>query len=171
MTRVRLGRRQLLGSRPAFTLIEILVTIGIIGVLVAVTALAVVRVVGGQKGSNTRSTMATIQKVLATHWATVVDDAKQEIKDGILDSSVNNLPTPNQVINSAFGPDNSAGARNRVIFIKARLIEAFPTSYLELMQPYPYQPPIIPPVKHKYTDTYKKALGGKSSDNRLGLTE
>jgi prepilin-type N-terminal cleavage/methylation domain-containing protein len=154
--------------RNGFTLLEILVVIGIIGVLAALTAVAVTKVISGQRGSNTRTAMATIEKTLNEHWAYVVSEAKKETG---LDVAFANIDT-------IFGHDSTAGERNRLIWIKLRLMEAFPRSYQEMNLPYPHKKlaalntnPIIPANLQKYGATYNKALGGRTNDQKGGLTE
>ena len=155
-------------TRDGFTLLEILVVVGIIGVLAALTAVAVTKVISGQRGSNTRTAMATIQKTLNEHWAYVVSEAKKETG---LDAAFANIDT-------VFGHDSKGGERNRLIWIKLRLMEAFPRSYQEMNLPYPHKRipalntnPIMPPNLQKYGATYNSALGGRTNDKKGGLTE
>jgi prepilin-type N-terminal cleavage/methylation domain-containing protein len=156
-------------KRGAFTLVEMLVVITLIGVLAALVAVGVTKVIGGQRRSNTQGAIKTIQKVLNEHWAYVVAEAKKEV--GI----------PNSAIDGIFGPDDSGGERNRIIWIKMRLMEAFPMSYAEvkwpprpnkpLDGPFPYRAHIIPDNLKRYNATYNKELGGRAFDNAGGITE
>jgi prepilin-type N-terminal cleavage/methylation domain-containing protein len=145
--RVRSSAKRIQGG---FTLIEILVVIAIIGVLVALTAVAVTKVISGQRISNTKSAMATIQKTLNEHWAYVVSEAKKETG---LESVFAAMESP-----ALFGPDTTGGERNRLLWIKVRLMEAFPSSFLEITAPWPYVSNIIPLNLRKYNATYAKAL-------------
>src|SRR5438093_10347247 len=95
------------GTRGAFTLVEMLVVIAIIGILAALTAVGVTKVIAVQRSSNTQGTISTVYKVLNEHWASVADSAKKET----------GLDLPFQAINGIFGPDNT-GERNRIIWIK-----------------------------------------------------
>jgi prepilin-type N-terminal cleavage/methylation domain-containing protein len=154
-----------IGKRGAFTLVEMLVVITLIGVLAALVAVAVTKVIGGQRRANTVGAIKTIQKVLNEHVAYVVAEARKE----------QGLAGPFALIDSVFGPDDTGGERNRIIWIKMRLIEAFPMSYAEvkwpprpnqpLDGPFPYRAHIIPDNLKKYNSTYNKQLGGRAFDN------
>ena len=147
--------------RPAFTLVEMLVVIAIIAVLAAMAAVGVFKVIGTQRGSNTQTSMRTIQKVLNEHWADVVKKASGET----------GLEGPYATMNSLFGADPTGGARNQVIWIKMRLMEAFPVTYAEIQSPFPYKNNIIPTNLRKNNGTYLKLLGKLTKDNVGGATE
>jgi prepilin-type N-terminal cleavage/methylation domain-containing protein len=141
-------------SPGGFTLVELLVVIAIIGILVALTAVAVSGVTNSQRRANTISSMTTVYQALQAHWAQVVADAKKET----------GLDAPFQQMNSLFGQDNTGGERNRIIWIKMRLMEAFPVSYAEIHNPFPYSSSIIPTNMRKYNGTYVTVLGKLASD-------
>jgi len=150
--------------RIAFTLIEILVVVAIIGILAVLVVGGVMKVTQGQRLGNTRTMIKTIDKTLKEHWAYVVKEAQKET----------GLDVPFQAMNNVFGPDLTAGERNRIIWIKLRLMEAFPISYADVASPYPYTANttgIIPGNMRKYNSTYVKLLGGKANDNKGGATE
>ncbi len=150
-------------SRPAFTLIEMLVVIVIILILASLTAVGVSKVIGNQRVSNTQTAIRTIQKTLSEHWAAVVSDAKKET--GLGDSFA--------AIDQLFGPDTSGGERDRIIWIKIRLMEAFPVSFREIQNPFFYDSRvnIIPPALRKYNASYVKALGAEKIGSHKTLTE
>jgi prepilin-type N-terminal cleavage/methylation domain-containing protein len=128
--------------RVGFTLIELLVVIAIIVVLAALGVGAGYTVIEGQRASRTEDFMRTIDKQLHQHWRKVVDDAKAE------QSTI-----PDSVVNLA-GADRD---RALVIWIKFRLMEAFPQSYAEIRAPWVYN--FIPVGMRKYNDSYLKAIG------------
>lgn len=146
------------GQRRAFTLVEMLVVIAIIGILAALTTVGVSKIIGIQRASNTEGTIRTVYKVLNEHWATVIADAQKE----------SGLDIPNQTMNAIFGAD-ATGERNRIIWVKMRLMEAFPVSYLDIVNPYPYASKIIPLTMRKYNDGYLKAIQGRTKDNKGAL--
>jgi prepilin-type N-terminal cleavage/methylation domain-containing protein len=148
-------------SRVAFTLVEMLVVIAVIGILAALTAAGVYKVIGVQRSSNTKSTMASVYRVLQEHWQAVIADARKET----------GLEIPFQQIDTLFGPAGANIDRNRIIWIKMRLMEAFPISYLDVQRPFPYDYNIIPATLRKYNDGYKKTLGARVKDNKGGATE
>ncbi len=148
-------------TRPAFTLIEMLVVIAIIAILAAMVAVGTIKVIASQRGSNTQNAMRTIQKVLNEHWEDVVSKAKKET--GIEGSYA--------AIDSVFGADSTGGERNRIIWIKMRLMEAFPITYAEIQKPYPYTSGIIPANMRRHNGTYLKTIGSKTADSAGGTTE
>jgi prepilin-type N-terminal cleavage/methylation domain-containing protein len=105
--------------RQAFTLVEILVVVAIIAILVALSAGIYYYAIGGQQQRNTEGTIRAVNKVFQTQWSYVVDQAKKE------------SPSLN-VVNLAADP---TGERARVLWIKIRLMEAFPISYDEINNP------------------------------------
>lgn len=137
--------------RPAFTLVEILVVLAIIAILSALTVGAVIKMTSAGKLSNTRSIMSSIDKTLKEHWAYVAAEAKKET----------GLSVPFATMNAIFGADATGGDRNRVLWIKMRLMEAFPISFAEVANPYPYASGIIPTTMRKYNSTYQKVLSAK----------
>ena len=139
-----------------------LVVIALIGVLAGLVAFAVTKVIGSQQGSNTQATIRTVQKVLNEHYAYVVAEARE---------GETGLSGPFAAIDNVFGPDDGGGERNRIIWVKMRLMEAFPMSYAEILHPFPYTAHIIPLNLRKYNGTYLEALGGRTRDNNGGATE
>jgi prepilin-type N-terminal cleavage/methylation domain-containing protein len=155
----RSARMNPVDRRPAFSLTELLVVIGIIGILAAVSAVAVTKIIGSQRNTNTQGVLRTVQKTLNEHWAYVVAEAKKET----------GLDHAYQRMDMLFGTDTSGGERNRVIWIKMRLMEAFPISYAEIAHPYPYSSGIIPQNMRRYNATYLQAIAGAPVDKSTGL--
>jgi len=139
-------------------MVEILVVIAVIVILAAMTSYGVSSVIKGQRVSNTQNAMRTIQKVLNEHWAYVVADAKKE----------SGLATAFARMDQVFGADTTGGERNRIFWIKFRLMEAFPTSYMEVHNFYPYSLGLIPPNLQKNIATYLKVLGNRLQDKNPG---
>ncbi len=113
--------------RRAFTLVEILVVIAIIAILAALASYAVFAMVGNQQSRNTNATIKVVNKVLQSHWQFVV---KQASDDVYISPAVIALaqPDPN-------------GDRAKVLWVKFRLMEAFPQSYADVTSPFVYNFP------------------------------
>jgi prepilin-type N-terminal cleavage/methylation domain-containing protein len=148
--------------RPAFTLIELLVVIAIIAILMALTTGGVFAIINTQRQNNTETSLQTIMQVFEQQWAKVIIDAKKE------------SPLPPVVMALADNDPNRA----RVIWIKIRLMEAFPMSYAEIQNPVVYDPnavpngPLIPAsFQRKYIKTYQKILGSRQGANPPAPTE
>ena len=105
-------------ARVAFTLMEMLVVIAIIGILAALITGAVFMAMGSQQGSNTETGIRTIQKVFEQQWRAVLDKAdKEDVPAGVLTLA------------------GGSPKRARVIWKKLRLKQEFPMSYDEAKQP------------------------------------
>lgn len=143
-------------KRVGFTLVEILVVISLIAVLAALAVTGAMRVIDGQNEANTRTAIQTAYSILQKQWAKVVADAKKE--------------TPSAAALQLAGSDPM---RAQVIWIKLRLMEAFPASYDEIQNPPPYQyypnfasgTPLIPETQRRYMNSYQRKLGSSSSQN------
>jgi len=101
--------------RAAFTLIELLVVIAIIGILMSLTAGAVVVFINVQRENNTKSALSKFKTALDSQWRTEIGKANKEPLD----------PYALQLA----GND---AMRARVITIKMRLTQAFPMSFDEV---------------------------------------
>lgn len=143
-------------SRAAFTLVEILVVITLIAVLAVLAVSGTMHVIDGQNEANTRTAIQAAYSILQKQWAKVVADAKKE--------------TPSAAALQLAGSDPM---RAQVIWIKLRLMEAFPASYDEINNPPPYQSypnfasgtPLIPDSQRRNISNYKRKLGSSSSQN------
>jgi prepilin-type N-terminal cleavage/methylation domain-containing protein len=136
--------------RQAFTLVELLVVIAILAILAGLASWAVIAMVGTQSARNTENTIKTVNKVLQTQWKFVIDEAKKDDISGNV--AVQNLAAPD--------PD---GRRAKVLWIKLRLMEAFPQKYSDILNPPVYGPDpggnvYIPLGMRRYNTSYQKAL-------------
>ena len=103
--------------RPAFTLIEMLFVIAIIGVLAALSTAAYFYAVGRQYEKNTSASIEHIYGVFKKQWNAVIEEAKKE-------------PIPDAIRKLA--ESDPSGDRARVLLVKFRLAEAFPGTFTDI---------------------------------------
>jgi hypothetical protein len=116
--------------------------IAIIGVLAALVAAAVFFMVGGRQARNTEATIKVTTKLLNDRWKSVIESAKKE--------------SPMGMTSALAGGD---AKRAQVIWIKVRLMEAFPEHYSDVQTPAVLQQ-YIPANKFKsYFAKYQTTLG------------
>lgn len=115
MTRIRVLPRR------AFTLMELLVTISIIGVLFALGAAAVGKFWSAQQTSSTRKLLHRLDMMLRTQITTTNDRAMQQ---GGWPASVDAL--------AGGDPDKA-----RVLWLKLRLKQKYPSTFAEVFNPAP----------------------------------
>ncbi len=120
MIRSSTGRRT---GRAAFTLIEMLVVIFIIGILVTLSTAAAVRFLGASYTSATRTTVQRANSRLQQQLAYVLDQGRQET----IPSAAYNL--------SKDGTGNQNNERARVIHLKFKMQQYFPTTFTEALSP------------------------------------
>jgi len=161
---MRLTRRE--GQpRPGFTLVEMLVVIAIIVVLLSLSAAAYFYWAGAQARRNTEANIRTVYKVAQSQYAWVVDQAKKEAPSAAVKALANNSP---------LSSDDPTGERARILWIKVRLMEAFPASYSEVNNNGSGTDPVfnflyvnaggtglpaIPAGQRKYLNAYQRTLG------------
>jgi prepilin-type N-terminal cleavage/methylation domain-containing protein len=105
-------------GRAAFTLLELLIVVAIIGILVLLSAGAAIRMMGGTASSATRTAINRVGITLSGQMTYVADQARKE-----------SIPAS---IDSLAGGDRD---RARVILIKLRMKQAFPQSFFEALYP------------------------------------
>src|SRR5260370_6586186 len=153
--------------RRAFTLVEMLVVITIIVVLVALTATAYFYFVGSQQGHNSEGNIRTVNKVFQEQWAYVVEQAKKESPSAWVVTAA----SYDGITNNA----DPTRERARVLWIKVRLVEAFPMTYDEINNTndpvYQILNNAIPTSQRKNWQTYKRATGGQVSSPKTTASE
>jgi prepilin-type N-terminal cleavage/methylation domain-containing protein len=152
-------------SRSGFTLVELLVVMGVIAILMSLTAAGVMAWMNGQARNNTMAKIRGLHSTLMQHWNAVIDDAKKERlwQNDSIDQS--------NLISAADG-DNE---RARILLIKTRLMEAFPVNFTEVPVPgstpatgvecylnYPLN--LIPVKKRRYRASYQDAIWDTSTN-------
>jgi type II secretory pathway pseudopilin PulG len=110
-------------------LVELVVVILIIGVLASLTAGGIFQVIDGQRQANTEQTIRTVSQDLRKQWDALLNQAKVEgIPQDVLNIAGQNAQGPNgQVLRV---PD-----RARIIWLKLRLKQEFPTNFTEAGSP------------------------------------
>src|SRR5262245_9103329 len=143
--------------RSGFTMVELLVVIAILGVLMALTVAGVFVAGEGQRQANTEAAMRAVNKTLTAHWNAIIAQAKGD--------------TPS---NSAMLLAGGDLERAKVIWVKLRLIEAFPFKFDDITNPVVYQVPALAGATEPYIPTtsgrrniptYLSALTGRTKAN------
>ena len=139
--------------RPAYTLIELLVVLAIIAVLASLTTAAAMMMISSQHERNTKFSMRQIEGERKKHWDAVVQSALHE-----------NMDTPDNAAAAATIRQLAGGdeKRARVMYVKFRLKQEFPTSFAEALNPAP-----LPPKKNyvKYLSNLGVTTGSAQTQN------
>jgi hypothetical protein len=113
--------------------VELMVVIAIIGVVVTLAASATMQLVARQKSANTELTIQKVNEALKAHWRAVIDQARNE---KIPDKYLYGDATMQGLLAMAGSPnDADAVERARIIWIKLRLKQEFPMSFMEALVP------------------------------------
>jgi prepilin-type N-terminal cleavage/methylation domain-containing protein len=119
-------------QRAGFTLIELLVVIALIAVLAALGVGVSFSVIESQRQGNTEAGMRAAHKTLEQHWSFVIAQAKKE------------SPSATAMLLARDSTGVVDPQRAQVIWIKFRLMEAFPISFKEINDPAPANPKVNP---------------------------
>jgi len=138
--------------RNGFTLIELLVVIAIMTILMALAVGAYFRVYGSQQVRKTETNMKTINTGLEGQWNAVIDDVKDEIKNGRMPAAFMTLAGGDQ-------------ERAKALYMKARLKQEFPMTFDEARNPAPG----YLAAKPFYTQALQGAMGGSNTDQSSAL--
>jgi prepilin-type N-terminal cleavage/methylation domain-containing protein len=165
--------------RSAFTMIEMLVVVAIIGVLAALAAGATMQVISNQRKSNTEETITKVAGALDKLWKAEVARAKEEpIPYEILNGNpdLNGTPDPTKprqwgLIRMASPDPNNPQPndllvmrRARVIWIALRLKQRFPMNFAEAVSPTPAQVQLsgVPYLQMPADPVFSRALSGQT---------
>ena len=102
-------------ARGGFTLIELMVVIGILTTLAALSAGAYFRVMTSQQLKRSEATLKKIHTGLSSQWSAAVDDANTDIKNG----------------------KAGVGTNARTAYMQAILRQQFPMTFAEAVTKYP----------------------------------
>src|SRR5262245_45421923 len=133
-------------NRPGFTAIEILIVVAIIALLMSIAAGALIRVRAASERTATETTLTKLASILDRHWKAVIDAAKKEY-DGLPTSIKQNLVAlADNTTASATTPKPHPRRddRARLLYVKFRLKQEFPTSFYDAIYPATLKPPQIP---------------------------
>jgi prepilin-type N-terminal cleavage/methylation domain-containing protein len=132
-------------ARRGFTLVELLVVLGIVALITAISAGAAIQVIAYARASNTQTKMQTLLDILSRQWSAVVRQARNET-------------IPPSIVSMAGGDQYRA----KVIWIKLRLKQEFPMNFSEALYPW-----ALPPSALTATDPY---IGQTTTSSPYGPT-
>src|SRR5262249_21769173 len=128
MERTNRQRRPATRGREAFSLVELMIVITIIGILMALSVGAVIRFIGTQQRANTISLVRRLAGLLDSPMRLVTHKGMQEP----IGRTGPNASTIQSTIMTLAG---GHGERARVIWVKLRLKQAFPNNFTEALNP------------------------------------
>ncbi len=114
--------------RVAFTLIELMIVLIVIGILMTITAAAVLRYLSTSQGYNSQSLIRRLAARLDSQMRLVSQQAMQE-PIGLVG------PNASSIRSIVMSMANNNPDRARVIWVKLRLKQAFPNSFTEALNP------------------------------------
>ena len=144
-------------ARQAFTLIELILVIAIIGVLAALSAGAIFRVMAAQALRRSETTVSKVQSALDLQWQAVIDNVKDELH-------ANGVPPA--VLGLAGGNTDRA----RILYLKLRIKQEFPMNFTEVVTGIPvFGQPYQPPQKSAFLTAISGASAGSPQDESAAL--
>jgi type II secretory pathway pseudopilin PulG len=108
-------------ARRGFSVLELLIVAAIIMILMALVTGAAIRYMDVQRKQNAQLTVMKVDSALRQQWNAVITQAQSE-------------PISAEALALA-GNDTSATQRARVIHVKLRLKQEFPTTFAEVLNP------------------------------------
>jgi prepilin-type N-terminal cleavage/methylation domain-containing protein len=119
--------------RLGFTLIELLVVIFIIGVLMALTAGAILRAMGAQQNNNAKTTIKKIDAGRQERYNAAVDVAVRNSSNIAAQFDPVNGPQIQATINTMAGTDPQHAKRAKAIYVSYYIKQQFPQSFAEVL--------------------------------------
>jgi prepilin-type N-terminal cleavage/methylation domain-containing protein len=144
--------------RSGFTLIELLVVIGIITLLLALTAGAAIKVMSEQQKRVSQDRVNSVSSMLDQQWKAAIDDARTS-------------PIPQGVQNMSVDGSGPNAERARVIWIKLNLIKEFPRTFAEALTPSGPANPYVSSGNLQPVDAYVQAIANSNSGSHNPSTE
>lgn len=108
--------------RPGFTIVELLVVMGIIGVLMTLTLAGVLRMISVGHTKTTEVLLVKCGQALAQQWTATIDSARGD----------NNIPAGSLATLQAINADPQVVADN---WSKTKLVQQFPRTFAEALNP------------------------------------
>jgi prepilin-type N-terminal cleavage/methylation domain-containing protein len=149
-------------GRSAFTMIELLVVVSIIGLLLAITVGTVFRVRSSSQARDTEALVSKVNSGLDEQMKAAVDQAR--------DDFINPSSAAANPLNSAYWSNvmNLAGGdmdRAKVLYVKMKVLREFPENFTEALTP-AYNNYGVPP-KPSYVSMLAGINAGPSPDTTL----
>jgi hypothetical protein len=135
---------------------ELMVVMALIAILVAISAGAYLRWLGVQQVSNTRTTLNKLTPLIKSQWDVIAEQAAKDFDRGLAAPYM-------QYVTPIAGPDFG---RQRVVYVKMRLVQFFPMTFDEVLNPNKY---MLPP-RQVYQQNLKN-LGVTGSNQLTGTFE
>jgi prepilin-type N-terminal cleavage/methylation domain-containing protein len=148
------------GSRSGFTLIELLVVIGIISVLLALTAGAAIQVFAEQQKRVSQDRVNNVSSMLDQQWKAAVDDARS-------------TPIPLAISQPGGMAADTSGPnaeRARIIWTKLNLVREFPRTYAEALVPSGPPNAYVTPGNLPPVDAYVQAINNSNQGAHSAYT-
>jgi len=142
-------------GRAAFSMVELMVVIAIVGILATITTSAAIAILGQQKSTNTETVIKTISSALDQRWRAVVNQARTET-------------IPSTILTKLLAMAGQNDRRARIIWIKLRLKQEFPMNFTEASDPWSL--PSSPPTTNYYSLPTASTYALQLSDIPSGFT-